>query len=172
VYLRNLIGIIGAALFTFLLSPSASASRKKDHPYRYSDVDISVSLGVGTVRTPEFAVIPEAYDILLQVEKGPPFFDLRCMVGLTNGTLDFKDCAKEPLMQADWTVSDGAQVVSRGSSSGFGGGMYTNKQLFKFLGSCAGKAGKKYVLEVKFIKDGTPLNVASPYLIVIQRRYH
>jgi hypothetical protein len=35
-----------------------------------------------------------------------------------------------------------------------------------------GESGKKYVVEVKFTKDGTPLNVANPHLIVILVRKH
>jgi hypothetical protein len=35
-----------------------------------------------------------------------------------------------------------------------------------------GKAGRKYVVEVKFIKDGTVLDVAKSRLIVIEHRYH
>jgi hypothetical protein len=38
----------------------------------------------------------------------------------------------------------------------------------KFLGSFPTLPGKKYVVEVKFAKDGTPLNLADPHLIVIQ----
>lgn len=53
-----------------------------------------------------------------------------------------------------------------------GGAKYTDKCLFKFLGMFAGEADKKYVFEVKFTKDGTPLNVTNPHLIVILVRKH
>jgi hypothetical protein len=33
-----------------------------------------------------------------------------------------------------------------------------------------GKNGRKYVLEVKFIKDGTPLNVTNPRLVVMMTK--
>ncbi len=42
--------------------------------------------------------------------------------------------------------------------------------MYKFLGSFAAEADKKYVVEVKFTKDGTSLNVANPHLIVLQHR--
>ena len=42
--------------------------------------------------------------------------------------------------------------------------------MFKFLGSFVGELGKKYVVEVKFTKDGTPLNIANPHLIVIKHK--
>jgi hypothetical protein len=44
--------------------------------------------------------------------------------------------------------------------------MYTKENIFKFLGKFPALSGHKYVLEVKFTKDGTPLNVANPHLIV------
>jgi hypothetical protein len=47
--------------------------------------------------------------------------------------------------------------------------MYTKDYIFKFLGNFPAIAGKKYVVEVKFTKDGTPLNVANPHLIVIKQ---
>jgi hypothetical protein len=109
---------------------------------------------------------------MIQAEKRLPFVDMRCMMGLEDGTLDFKDCKKEPLIQAHWTVVDHGHVVSQGSSSGFGPAEFTNKYLFKFLGKFVGQSGKKYVVEVKFTKDGTPLNVANPHLIVILVRNH
>jgi hypothetical protein len=144
----------------------------KQHKYRYSDVDMPVSLAVGTVRTPEFAVKQEAYFIMVQAEKRLPFFDMRCMMGLTNGTLDLRDCNKEHLLQADWTVWGDGHVVSQGVSSGWGPAEYTDKYLFKFLGKFMGEPGKKYVVEVKFTKDGTPLNVTNPHLIIISVRNH
>lgn len=139
------------------------------HPYRYSVVDMPVSLAVGTVRTSEFAPPAHWYSIMLQVEKPLPFQDMRCMTGANDGTDDFKNCSKEPLIDAEWTVLSGEQIVSQGSSSGFGAAKFTKDNIFKFLGSFAAETGKKYVVEVKFTKDGTPLNVANPHLIVIKQ---
>ncbi len=36
----------------------------------------------------------------------------------------------------------------------------------RYLGQFDGEANKKYVVEVKFIKDGTPLNKFNPRLVV------
>lgn len=162
-----------AIISVVLLVPGISAGSRKEHKYRYSDIDMPISLSLGTVRTPEFPVIGEWYFIMIQGEKGHlPFFNMRCMMGLKNGTLDSEDCKQEPLLQADWKVWDGERIVSEGSSSGWGAAEYTDKYLFKFLGKFAGEAGKKYAVEVKFTRDGTPLNVANPHLIVILVRNH
>jgi hypothetical protein len=44
---------------------------------------------------------------------------------------------------------------------------YTDKYMFKFLGKFVGESRKKYVVEVKFTRDGTALDVTNPHLIVI-----
>ena len=165
---RAISGMLGVVL----LVQGASAGSHKERKYRYSDIDMPVSLAVGTVRTPEFAVRDEAYFIMLQAEKRLPFKDMQCMMGMTSGPLEFKDCTKEQLVQADWTVFDDGHIVAQGSSSSRADDMYTDKHLFKFLGKFVGVSGKKYVVEVKFTKDGTPLNAANPHLIVILVRYH
>jgi hypothetical protein len=168
---RKLIGFLGGALAVLFL-PGVSVGSFNDHKYRDSEIDMPVSLAVGTVRTPEFAVRHEAYFIMIEAERHLPVDDMRCIMGLKDGTLNYKDCNKEALLQADWTVWDDGHIASRGSSSGFGPAEFTNKYLFKFLGKFMGECGKKYVVEVKFTKDGTPLNVTNPHLIVILVRNH
>ncbi len=151
---------------------TAAQKTTAQHPFRRSSVDIPVSLEIGTVRTPEFPVIGEAYFIMLQAEKLLPIRDLECMMGLRGGTQDYLKCAQEPMIEAEWTVSEGGRGVSHGSVSGFGPGQYTNAYLTRFLGQFIGEVGKNYALEAKFTKDGTRLNVTNPHLIVVLVRYH
>lgn len=104
---------------------------------------------------------------MVQVEKPLPFQQMTCMMGVTSGPLESKNCTSEdPLLRADWTVWEDDQVVSSGSSTTKADAKYTKENIFKFLGKFPALAGKKYVMEVKFTKDGTPLNVANPHLIV------
>jgi len=168
-------GIIGGMLVVSVLGPSVSAGGSKVHKYRYSEIDVPVSLAVGTVRTPEFAVKHEAYFIMIQAEKRLPFLDMVCMMGITTGPLELEECKKankEWLLQANWTVLDGEHIVAQGSSTGEYDDEYTDKYLFKFVGKFMGESDKKYVVEVKFTKDGTPLNVTNPHLIVISVKKH
>ena len=168
---RRLTGLIAGTLGVLILAPSISAGRQKDHPYRHSDVDMPVSLEAGTVRTPEFSVVTQWYDILVQVEKPLPFRKMQCMMGVTASPLQLKDCSSgDPLLQGDWTVRDGEHIVDKGSSTTSADAKFENKYIFKFLGGFVGERGKKYVVEVKFTKDGTPLNVANPHLIVIKHK--
>lgn len=166
---KKLIGHASCAFAMLLLVPGACAGRHKDHPYRYSAVDMPVSLAVGTVRTPVFPVVSQWYDIMVQVEEPLPFQKMTCMMGIVGGPLDLKYCSSDdPLLRADWKVLDGDQIVDKGTTPDRCACKFEDKHMYKFIGGFAGEAGKKYVVEVTFTKDGTPLNVANPHLIVIQ----
>jgi hypothetical protein len=161
----------GGAICVLFLVNSVFARDHKEHPYRHSDVDMAVSLSAGTVRTPEFPVGGQWYDIMVQVEEPLPFMQMKCMMGVVGGPLDSKNCSSDdPLLKADWAVLDGGQVVDKGTIPNRCACKFENKYIYKFLGSFSGEAGKKYVVEVTFTKDGTPLNVANPHLIVIQHK--
>ena len=153
-----------------LAGPNANAGDRKQHKYRYSDIDMPISLAPGTVQTPEFSVKGEAYFIMIQAEKRLPFRDMVCMMGLTQGPLDAKWCNEQPLLQTNWTVWDGDRLVAQGSNRTEADGEFTNDRLFKFLGKFNGEPGKKYIVQVKFTRDATPLDVANPHLIVISVR--
>ncbi len=150
------------------IKPIKHCYSDKDHPYRYSVVDIPVSLAVGTVRTPEFSPPSSWYWIMVQVEKPFPTPQMVCMMTTADDSPEsWKDCPlNDRLLRADWTVWEDGKITYSGSSTTHAAGMYPKDNIFKFLGSFATLPGKKYVLEVKFTKDGTPLNVANPHLIV------
>jgi hypothetical protein len=59
-------------------------------------------------------------------------------------------------------------LVSSGSNTLRGDAKFEDKHIYKFLGDFPALTGKKYVVEVKFTEDGTPLNVANPHLIVVE----
>jgi hypothetical protein len=169
---RKRLGVISGTLSAFFLVPFASAGGHKDHPYRHSVMDMPVSLAAGTVQTPEFPVASHGYWIMIQAEKPLPFKQMECMMGVTQGPLDSKNCSSnDPLLRADWTVWDGNHIVSSGSSTTAADAKYTTQYIFKFLGKFLGEAGKNYVVKVKFTRDGTPLNVANPHLIVTRVGY-
>jgi hypothetical protein len=150
------------------IKPIKHCYSDKDHPYRYSVVDIPVSLAMGTVRTPEFSPPSSWYWILVQAEKPFPTPQMECMMAVTDDSpQSLKDCPlSERLLQADWTIWEDGKIASSGSSTTHADGIYERDNIFKFLGKFPVLAGKKYMLEVKFSKDGTALNVANPHLIV------
>jgi hypothetical protein len=149
--------------------PAATFDRKA-YPQKYSAVYVPVSLTTGTIRTSEFVISKrsEWYDIMLQFEKPLPLQQLRCMTGTTTGPLDERDCGKDdPILRADWTVWLDGRIVQWGSIPDGCGCKFVAKGFFKQIGSFPLEKGKKYVVQVHFTKDGTPLNVANPHLIVI-----
>ncbi|HKW74168.1 MAG TPA: carboxypeptidase-like regulatory domain-containing protein [Terriglobales bacterium] len=151
--------------------PIAAGTRHKKWPQKYSAVYMPVSLAVGRVRTPEFPVGKQWYDIMVQVEKPLPFMQLTCMMGVTAGPLDLKYCSTDdPLLRADWTVWDNGHIIQWGSIPNGCGCKFTDKYIFKSLGSFPAEAGEKYVVQVHFTKDGTPLDVANPHLIIIKHK--
>jgi hypothetical protein len=133
-------------------------------------VDMPVSLAVGTVRTPEFPVKRQPYLIMIRAEKRLPFDEMNCMLGLTVAMPD-PNCNKEPLLQADWVLWDEGQVVHHGSVHRRDrGGSWADASIDRVLGGFVGERNKNYLLEVKFTKDGSALNVTNPHLIVMMTK--
>jgi hypothetical protein len=169
VWLRDTGGLACALLF----GPISLAGGHNEHPYRHSDVDMPVSLAAHAVRTPEFSTVDLWYDIMIQVKEPLPFQQMTCMMGTVEGPLDLDNCSSDdPLLQADWSVLDGEHVVDRGSIPKRCGCKFENRYMYKFLGGFVGQVGKTYVVEVRFTKDGTPLNLADPHLIVIAHKFN
>ena len=54
-------------------------------------------------------------------------------------------------------------LVDKGSIPSRCACKFEDKHIYKFLGSFAGEAGKKYVVEAKSMNDGTPLNARDPH---------
>jgi hypothetical protein len=137
-------------------------------------LDIPISLAVGTIRTPEFAVKHEAYTISIQVERKLSPADLNCMMGVKPYSWVQDHCAMlhiETLLEAEWTVWDGDHAVAHGSVHGVDSHVTGTKDfLTKQIGDFEGEKDKQYVIEVRFTKDGTPLNVTNPHLIVIMTK--
>lgn len=165
------LGVISGMLGILFMAPSVSARRHKGFPEKYSEIYIPVSLAVGMVRTPEFPGSLEGYDIIIQADRSLPLGQMMCMMGATSNPFELKECSgDDPLLQADWMVWNEGHIVAHGSSASSGGRAIAKDQIWKFIGSFAGEAGRNYAVEVKFIKDGTPLNAANPRLIVIQHK--
>jgi hypothetical protein len=128
-----------------------------------------VSLAVGTVQSPEFRVKYTDYKIMIEVKRRLPLGQLQCMMGIKMiGVPDH--CAMyqwDTVLEAEWTVRDGEHIVAQGAVHGKDeGSSVSDDTLARYLGTFVGEANKKYVVEVKFTKDGTTLNEFKPRLIV------
>src|SRR5580692_8853309 len=164
-------GIACGALAAFVTASTAWAGRC--FMCRKAAVDMPVSLAEGAVRTPEFPVKREVYEITIQVERTLPAAELNCMIGVKRSWQP-DHCGMfqyETLLEADWTVWDGDHAVAHGSVHGMDDNVTSTKNLLsKEIGTFVGEKDKKFVLEVKFTKDGTPLNVTNPHLIVMMTK--
>lgn len=140
--------------------------------FRKPVIDMPVSLAKGTVRTKEFgSKHSETYRILIRAQRGPiPFRDMNCMMGVSWGAASSFNCNREPLLKADWWVYDKSQCVAAGELIKSGGGTASNRDLDRYFGNFRGQAGHKYILEVLFLADGTPMNAAGPHLVVEIRK--
>jgi hypothetical protein len=132
-------------------------------------VNMSVSLAVGTLRTPEFLVKHADYKILVRVRRGLPLGQLQCMMGVRM-PWERDPCPMlhlDTALEAEWRVWDGDHIVTQGSVHGRDDRMaVSDETLDRYLGTFVGESNKKYILKVKFTKDGTPLNEFKPRLMV------
>jgi hypothetical protein len=149
--------------------PLLEVHKHKKFPEKYAIVYAPISVALGRVRTAEFPVDKKWYNIVIQFDKPLPFHDMECMLGDTSVLLSTDDCgSKYSILQADWTVWESGHVVQAGSTKEKTACIFTNENIFSCIGDFGGEVGKKYVVQVHFTKDGTPLNVANPRLVVIK----
>jgi hypothetical protein len=71
------------------------------------------------------------------------------------------------VLDAEWKVLDGERIVAQGTAIGSNGDMaWSDSFMDRRVGEFVGEANKKYVVEVKFTKDGTSLDEFKPRLVV------
>jgi hypothetical protein len=129
-------------------------------------VEMPVSMSPGHIRSPEFTVNLDAvYLIEIAADKNRiPADTLHCLLGYK--LLD-SDCANTPsVVWASWVLSNNRQIVVRGSSDGPGGGAVTEDTIARAIGTFDGEAGRRYVLDVDTIDDGSELAQGNPRLRV------
>ena len=130
-----------------------------------------ISFAVGTVRSPEFPVKHETYDVTIDVERKFPLGELKCKMAIQPSPDHCEAAGFETLLDADWRVLDGTRVIAEGSVHGRGRGFaVSNKYFTRYLGDFVGEANRRYVVEMRFAKDGTELNVTNPHLIVMMTK--
>jgi hypothetical protein len=134
---------------------------------KHEPVVMPVSLTEGTtVRTPEFLVKNIEYRIGIRVNRGLPFGQLTCMIGGNRHPSHCEMFHFDLVLDAEWKVLDGEHIVAQGTTPGYGDMAWSDSVMDRYLGEFTGEANKKYVVEVKFTKDGTPLKELNPRLVV------
>jgi len=135
---------------------------------KHEPVVMPVSLAMGTtVRTPEFLVKKIEYFIGIRVNRGLSFNQLSCMMGGNRRPSHCEMFHFDLVLDAEWKVLDGERIVAQGTAIGSNGDMaWSDSFMDRYLGQFVGEANKKYVVEVKFTKDGTSLDEFKPRLVV------
>lgn len=186
--------VLTVAGWLLMIAAVCSAGDRKQWPSKFAIVEMAVSLAPGNIRTPEFPVDGQWYDIVIQVEKPSSlsFHEENCMLGTVLGPLDKAGCKRSaPLMQANWAVCeyDAAPchelpeqsqqgtlmhrvpgVISRGSTPRDCACKFVDNAIYRQLTSFPTERGKKYVVAVRFTSDASALNIASPHLLVIRHK--
>ena len=135
---------------------------------KHEPVVMPVSLAMGTtVRTPEFLVKKIEYFIGIRVNRGLSFNQLSCMMGGNRRPSHCEMFHFDLVLDAEWKVLDGERIVAQGTAIGSNGDMaWSDSFMDRRVGEFVGEANKKYVVEVKFTKDGTSLDEFKPRLVV------
>jgi hypothetical protein len=160
---------LGLALFLMGLAIEAG-SRLWDSTRQWVSVDMPITLSPGRVATREFRVNVDAlYDIEIEVQKKIPFDTLNCLLGISINA--GSKCQDTPsVVEATWTLFSGDQITARGTSSGSDGAVRGGLSISRGLGDFHGDNGRRYILELKFLKDGSRLAVCDPHLKVFVTR--
>jgi hypothetical protein len=129
-----------------------------------------MSMTVGRVRTPEFRVnLNRWYGIEIEVERKIPFYTLNCLLGTHMGraSTNIGDCPDRPsVVKATWSLVSGGRVVASGSSDDYRAGGWGNGTISRELGHFQAQSGRRYVLFVNVLRDGTALAPGDPRLVV------
>jgi len=150
-----------------VLIVASTASAGPCFKCKHEPVVMPVSLALGTtVRTPEFLVKKIGYGIHIRVNRGLPFGQLSCMIGGKGHPPHCERFHWDNVIDAEWKVLDGEHIVAQGTTPGYGDMAWSSSFMDRYLGEFDGEANKKYVVEVKFTKDGTALSEFNPRLIV------
>jgi hypothetical protein len=131
-------------------------------------VNIPISMAVGHLRTPEFKLNLNApYTIEIEVQKTIPFDALNCLLGMALTSTELKECRDRPsVVNASWILTSGGKAVARGSSNDYRSGSWMNDSIARELGHFQSESGRRYVLEVDVLADGSALASGNPRLKV------
>jgi hypothetical protein len=131
-------------------------------------VNMPISMAVGHFRTPEFKLNLNApYRIEIEVQKTIPFDTLNCLLGMARSSTELEECRNRPsVVNASWILTSGGRTVASGSSNDYRSGFWMNDSIARELGDFQSESGRKYVLEVDVLADGSALASGNPRLKV------
>jgi hypothetical protein len=128
-------------------------------------------MAIGHLRTSEFKLNLNAlYTILIEVQKTIPFDTLNCLLGVAmprSSATVLGECPGHPsVVKATWVLTSDGLTVAQGSSDDHRWGAWMNDSIARGLGSFHSQRGRRYVLDVNVVADGSALDVGKPRLTV------
>lgn len=133
-------------------------------------VNIPIPMTVGHIRTREFKLNMNApYTIMVEVQKAIPFDTLNCLLGTSMAptSTDLQDCSNVPsVVKASRELTSDGQVVAEGFSDDYRSGAWMNDSISRELGHFQSQRGRRYVLDVDVLADGSSLAPGNPRLKV------
>jgi hypothetical protein len=133
-------------------------------------VDVPISMAIGHLRTREFKINLNAlYTIDIEVQKIIPFDTLNCLLGTAMGRTStaLQECPDRPsVVKASWVLASNGQTVARGSSDDYRSGAWMNNAVSRELGHFRSQSGRRYVLDVDVLVDGSSVAPGNPRLKV------
>jgi hypothetical protein len=153
----------------FLCTASSSAAQNCTVCTK-NGINMPITMGLGTVRTPGFSAKRGWYNIEIEAKWRLPADELRCKMGFAVSPSD-NHCKWESLLDIQWRVLDGGQVVASGTELGRSNsfGFDASKDaLTRNVANFKALAHHKYIVEITFLKDASALDIVQPRLIVGQ----
>lgn len=133
-------------------------------------VNIPIPMTIGHIRTREFKLNLNApYTIQIEAQKTIPFETLNCLLGTSMAptSTDLQDCPNIPsVVKATWILTSEGQVVAKGSSDDYRSGAWMNDSISRELGHFQSQRGRRYVLDIDVLADGSSLAQGNPRLKV------
>jgi hypothetical protein len=133
-------------------------------------VNIPISMAIGHVRTREFKLnLDMPYTIDIEVQKTIPVQTLNCLLGtrVVDSSGTFEDCPdRPPVIKASWLLTSDGQIVAKGSSDDHRYGDWREDSISRELGNFQSQSGRRYVLDVDVLADGSALALGKPRLKV------
>jgi hypothetical protein len=134
-------------------------------------VNIPISMDIGHTRTREFKLNMNApYMIEIEVQKEKiPFDTLNCLLGTAMSPMstNLRECPDRPsVVKASWVLTSGGQTVAQGSTDDYRSGAWMNDSIARELGHFQSQNGRRYVLDVDVLEDGSLLAPGNPRLKV------
>jgi hypothetical protein len=133
-------------------------------------VNLPITMAVGHIRTSEFKVnLSTTYLIEIEVQKKIPFDTLNCLLGLgmSETSSALHECTDRPsVVRASWRLTSIGQTIASGSADDERLGGWGNESISRELGRFQSQSGRRYVLDVDVLADGSALAPGNPRLKV------